>query len=37
MKVRIGYGIGTQGLADGGAFEVSLSDGVQSQRLLVAR
>ena len=29
--------VSTLGLADGGAFEVSLSDGVQSQRLVVAR
>ncbi len=29
--------VSTQGLEDGGAFEVSLSDGVQSQRLVVAR
>jgi hypothetical protein len=29
--------ISTEGLDEGGAFEVSLSDGVQSQRLVVAR
>jgi len=29
--------VSTLGLEDGGAFEVSLSDGVQSQRLVVAR
>lgn len=29
--------VSTRGLADGGAFEVSLSDGVQSQRLVLPR